>query len=126
MLSLKLGMNRGRLLNSNLLTGSDKLTIIRWNNSSCKQYHTKADRKNKINIRDILRYILLLHILIVSAIAFVANLSEGMDETTTYMDDSIDNASNDNTSMDKNIKDISAEEKTKIPETSIWTKLFGG
>ena len=39
MLNLKLGMNRGRLLNSNLLTSSDKLNFIRWNNLSFKQYH---------------------------------------------------------------------------------------
>ena len=87
MLNLKLGMNRGRLLNSNLLTSSDKLNVIRWNNSSSKQYHTKADIRKKFNIRNILTSFLLVLILIVSAIAYVVNLSEDMDEITTFGDE---------------------------------------
>lgn len=50
MINLKLGMNRGRLLNSNLLGNCDKLKVVRSSYLSVdkKSYHTKVakDRKN--------------------------------------------------------------------------------
>lgn len=53
MINLKLGLNRGRLLNSNLLGNSDKLKVVRWSGLSIdkKSYHTKVakDRKNVFN-----------------------------------------------------------------------------
>jgi len=44
-INLKVGMNRGRLLNSNLLNSTSKLEIIRWYNK--KGYHTKAFTNHK-------------------------------------------------------------------------------
>ena len=55
MLSLKLGMNKGRLLNSNLLNSSDKLKVVKSSNFSInkKGYHTKAykDKNNQFSTR---------------------------------------------------------------------------
>ena len=55
MLSLKLGMNKGRLLNSNLLNSSDKLKVVKSSNFSInkKGYHTKVhnDKKNQLSTR---------------------------------------------------------------------------
>lgn len=44
MINLKLGMNRGRLLNSNLLGNCDKLKVVRSSYLSIykKSYHTKV------------------------------------------------------------------------------------
>ena len=49
MINLKIGMNRGRLLNSNLLCNSDRLKVINWSNLSInkKSYHTKVDKYRK-------------------------------------------------------------------------------
>jgi hypothetical protein len=49
MVDLKIGMNRGILLNSNLLCNSDKLKVVNWSNLSInkKNYHTKIEKKKK-------------------------------------------------------------------------------
>jgi len=46
MINLKLGMNRGRLLNSNLLDRDDKLKVA-MSSANRKGYHTKAHKDNK-------------------------------------------------------------------------------
>jgi len=49
MINLKTGMNRGRLLNSNLLCNFDRLKVVNWSNLSVnkKSYHTKVDKNKK-------------------------------------------------------------------------------
>jgi len=55
MIDIKVGMNRGRLLNTNLLCNSDRLKVVNWSSLSIKKksYHTKVDKdkKNMFNIR---------------------------------------------------------------------------
>ena len=49
MINIKIGINKGRLLNSNLLCNSDRLKIINWSNQSIskKGYHTKVIKNGK-------------------------------------------------------------------------------
>ena len=49
MINIKIGMNRGRLLNSNLLCNSDRLKVVNWSNLfiNKKSYHTKVDKNRK-------------------------------------------------------------------------------
>jgi hypothetical protein len=48
MLDLKIGMNRGRLLNSNLLKNKgDKLKVLS-SSLNTRSFHTKVDKPNKI------------------------------------------------------------------------------
>lgn len=49
MMSIKKGMNKGRLLNSNLLCNSDRLKVVNWSDLSLnkKSYHTKIDKNKK-------------------------------------------------------------------------------
>ena len=49
MVNIKINMNRGRLLNSNLLCNSDRLKVVNWSNLyiNKKSYHTKVDKDRK-------------------------------------------------------------------------------
>jgi LAGLIDADG endonuclease len=49
MINLKIGMNKGKLLNSNLLCNSDRLKVVNWSNLyiNKKSYHTKVDKDKK-------------------------------------------------------------------------------
>ena len=73
MLSLKLGMNRGRLLNSNLLNNSDKLKVVKSSNFSIdkKGYHSKVhkDKNNQFTTRVL--FILILSLLSVGGFIFM-------------------------------------------------------
>ena len=64
MLGLKQGMNRGRLLNCNLLSGSDKFKVLNSSKLSIgiKQYHTKVHKNNGISAWVLFTSILLLTI----------------------------------------------------------------
>jgi LAGLIDADG endonuclease len=67
MINLKVGMNRNRLLNSNLLNSTDKLRVVNWSNLSLgkKCYHTKVNIENK-NIFNLKLLLLILSLIIVS------------------------------------------------------------
>lgn len=59
MISIKRGMNSGRLLNNGLITSSNKLQIIKWSDipGNKKQYHT-IDTKKKYSLLNYIKDIL--------------------------------------------------------------------
>ena len=80
MMKLKLGMNRGRLLNSPLINITDKLKAIRSNMS--KPYSTKVDTKKILfTMKNVCWYIILSIIIAISIVAYVFNFS--VEDTTT-------------------------------------------
>src|SRR5436190_21282438 len=78
MVNIKINMNRGRLLNSNLLCNSDRLKVVNWSNLSIdkKSYHTKVDKniKNMFNISFFFIFILFL-LSFVSFIVYLYNFN---------------------------------------------------
>jgi hypothetical protein len=75
MINIKIGMNRSRLLNSNLLCNSDKLKIVSLPNLSIdnKSYHTKVDsnKKDVISLSFLFLLILSLLNIVIYFIAYI-------------------------------------------------------
>lgn len=130
MLKIKKGMNAGRLLNSNLLTSSDKLKFIRWSDipGNKKDYHTKVNSKKSMGIKIWIFfkyfsiYILIILILLLSIIGYLFILGEDIENGNSPIESTYNvKILSENTDVNKH-HDLSKDENINKKST-IWEKL---